>query len=217
MMEALGEGIAIDIDETLAATNRFWIAALMERFVNPDNLTHDEIVTRYRYTQKVPFWQTPEALSWMEEARISDALQEAIPLIENSNHVVEKLQQVTSIAGYLTARPECVRSGTKKWLAKHGFPEAPLVMRPDHLSTESASTWKGQFLASLYPRVWGIIDDNPSILAQLPKGYKGTIFLYDHPEELDSHGIHVVHVRTWDDVLPAVSAHPRSGAPELQS
>ena len=151
-----------------------------------------------------PFWQTPEALQWMEEARTSDELQERIPLIADANHVVGRLHSIVPIAAYITARPECVRFGTLRWLAKHNFPHAPLIMRPTELAHGTHNQWKAGVLAALYPKVRGIVDDNPGLIAHLPSDYQGTIFLYDHPEvvrpELD-----IVLVPTWEHVLPAVT------------
>ena len=198
-------GLALDIDETLSATNRFWIRELAERFGNPDNLSHDEIIARYRYTQHVPFWQAPEALAWMEEARNSDDIQEALPLIENANHIVEQLQKIVPIAGYVTARPQQVRSGTLKWLARHNFPHAPLIMRPEGMEYTDGNKWKAELLASLHPNVWGIIDDNPGLIPHLPSDYKGTIFLYDH-EGIGETSVNVVAVQKWEDMLAAVSS-----------
>ena len=61
-LEITTQGLALDIDETLSSTNRFWIQTLTEKFGNPENLSCEEIVSMYRYTQNVPFWQTDHAL-----------------------------------------------------------------------------------------------------------------------------------------------------------
>lgn len=216
-------GIALDIDETLSATNRFWITMLAERFGNPENLSHDEIIARYRYTQHVPFWQTPEALAWMEGARNSDEIQEALPLIENANHVVNQLQKVVPIAAYITARPERVRGGTLTWLSRHGFPDAPLLMRPEGLDYKDGNSgkWKAELLALLYPMVWGIIDDNVDVVSHLPSDYRGVVFLYDHDrEDVTRTDIKVVAVKKWEKMFSAVSAFAhenRRHSPQTQS
>jgi len=198
------KGIALDIDETLCATNHFWIESLTERFGNPHGLSREEIVVRYRYTQNVPFWQESEALEWMEHARTSDELQEKLPLTEDANHIVNELQKVVPISAYITARPEEVRNGTQRWLTQHGFPKAPLIMRPSGATYTDGNKWKAGVLAVLYPKVWGIIDDNPGLIEHLPEDYKGTIFLYDHIG-VEREGIRIVPIEKWDDVLNAVT------------
>lgn len=203
--EIVLKGIALDIDETLCATNHFWIESLANLFGNPDSLSREEIISKYRYTQNVPFWQEPEALAWMDHARNSDAMQEVLPLIENANHIVNQLQKVVPISAYITIRPQEVRNGTHKWLAQHGFPDAPLIMRPEHVAHAEGNKWKADTLVSLYPKVWGIIDDNPSLIEHLPEGYKGTIFLYDHTV-VHKPGIDIVPIKAWKDVFEAVSS-----------
>lgn len=206
--EIISAGIALDMDETLAATNRFWIQELAKRFGNPDNLSADEIIARYRYTQNIPFWQSAEALAWMEEARNSDEIQTALPLIENANQVVTRLNEIVPIAAYITARPQQVRNGSLEWLAQHGFPTAPLIMRPKDLDYTEGNKWKAELLASLYPSVWAIIDDNEGLLPHLPDDYQGTVFLYDHAES-PAKNLNVVAVKKWEDMLSAVSERYR--------
>lgn len=199
-------GLALDIDETLFATNHFWIETLIENFGNPENLSVSEIVSRYRYTQNVPFWQTKEALGWMENARNSNEIQRALPLIENANHVTRQLHGIAPIAAYVTVRPEQVRQGTLECLSLHNFPEVPLIMRPKDVSHSDGNRWKAELLVSLYPNVWGIIDDNPNLIAELPDTYEGTVFLYDH-DCIGETSVSVVEVRSWDDdMLEKVSA-----------
>lgn len=204
--DILVEGIALDIDETLADTNRFWVQELTKLYGKPPHLEFEEIVRQWRYVEHIPHWQTPEAFAWMDEARTSNVMQERIPLIGNANHVVERVHAIVPIAAYITARPECVREGTVRWLVTLGFPKAPLIMRPTELAHESSSKWKAELLAELYPQVRGIVDDNPGLIEHLPEGYQGTVFLYDHPEVARS-GLNIVLVPTWEHVLPAVARH----------
>lgn len=204
-LEIKNSGIALDIDDTLSATNQFWVEKLAEHFGKPDDFSHEEIVSRYLYMEHVPFWQTAEAFAWMEMARKSDEIQEALPLIENAKHIVEQLHKIVPIAAYITARPEQVRKGTLNWLSRHSFPEAPLIMRPEHSDHADGNKWKAELLASLYPTVWGIVDDNPGIIAHLPDEYEGTVFLYGR-ENVEKTNINVVAVKNWEDVLQAVSS-----------
>ncbi|MGB5018213.1 MAG: hypothetical protein WBO66_00605 [Candidatus Moraniibacteriota bacterium] len=202
-------GIALDIDETLSATGDHWAEILNETFGNPENLSVAEIIKKYRYASHVPYWQTPEALAWMENARHSDEFQGLIPLIENSNHIANKLKSIVPISAYITVRPESVRSGTMKWLAKHGFPKAPIIMRPADVLHVDGNKWKAEILTKIYPKVWGIIDDNPRLITYLPDDYQGTVFLYDH-EEIDTKKIHIIPVKKWEDMITVVTDNLRS-------
>lgn len=66
------QGIACDIDETLAWTVRDWVYHLSEQFGNPENLTPEEVVARYGHSSFFPpYWQTPECKQWMQD-RIHD-------------------------------------------------------------------------------------------------------------------------------------------------
>jgi 5'(3')-deoxyribonucleotidase len=193
------QGLALDIDETLSRTLSHWVKVLSEQFGNPENLEAHEIILKYRYAQHVPYWQTEEALAWMEEARNSDILQQALPLIENANTFVRKINKIIPILVYATTRPRIVKNGTVNWLKKHNFPIVDLLFRPPEIPIEMGNAWKASVLDALYPEVLGIVDDNPGVVNALPSSYKGTVFLYD----LDFHprtDVRVIPCKTWNDV-----------------
>lgn len=192
-------GLVLDIDETLSGTVGFWVEQLQERFGNPENLTPKEIVAKYRYTQLVPYWQSKEALEWMEQARENNSLQEALPLIENANHIVQQIDKIIPIVGYLTIRPQAVIEGTKTWLRKHDFPQVDVLARPVGLATADGNKWKADVLHALYPQVVGIIDDNPAVAKHLPRDYQGTVYLFDSEEAVKCE-IKVIPCKTWGDV-----------------
>ena len=199
------KGLALDIDETLSWTISYWVEKLQDKFGNPENLSVQEITEKYRFTQNVPYWQTKEALDWMEKARKSNEIQEILPLIEGSNKVVDKINKIIPIAAYVTIRSESVIPGTRKWLNKHGFPDAPVIAKPELISIEKGSKWKAQALKYLYPQIIGIIDDNPSIIDYLGEDYKGYVFLYDnidHPKISRA----IIPCKTWEDVYIKVRA-----------
>jgi uncharacterized HAD superfamily protein len=200
------KGLVVDIDETLSWTVGYWFDELQKKFGNPEKLTSQELVTKYRYFQNVPYWQTSDILKWTNEAINSNELQELLPLIENANHVVEKINKIIPIVGYMTARPEVILEGTKKWLAKHSFPEAEILLRPNEIPHEHGRIWKARVLEALYPEVLGIIDDNPNLVENLSTTYKGTIFLYD-VDEYPRHNIQVIPCKTWDMVYEKITAN----------
>ncbi len=197
------QGLALDIDETLSKTNIFWIESLSELFGNPENLTPKELAAKYRYTQNVPYWQSQEALDWMESARNSNNFQEQIPLIEDAHHTVQKINTIIPIIAYLTARPISVADGTQRWLDRHGFPKAQLITRPNEVPSSDGNLWKAKVLQDMYPDVIGIVDDNSLLVDNLSSDYKGVVFLYDNIQH-QRKDIKVIPCEHWDDVYTAV-------------
>lgn len=178
--EIIKPGLAVDIDETLSWTIGFWVQEMQEKFGNPENLTIKEMIEKYRYTQNVPYWQSPEALEWMSDKINSNETQEDLPLIDGSSVYLNKIKQIIPIVAYITVRPIRVLEGTKNWLDKHNFPSAPVICRPNEVDHSDGNQWKAAVLEDLYPDILGIIDDNPKLLHHLKKDYPGTVFLYDH-------------------------------------
>jgi len=175
-------GLALDIDETLSWTIGYWVEKMQEKFGNPENLTVKEMVEKYRYSNNIPYWQHAEALEWVSHMIWSDEIQKELPLIEEADLYVNKINEIIPIAAYITARPEKVLNGTKEWLKNHGFPEAPIICKPrtvEH-NEENNNKWKADVLKQSYPNIIGIIDDNVKLLEFLGDDYKGTVFLYDH-------------------------------------
>lgn len=155
-------GIALDIDETLSDTGPHWWNHMLKFHV--------------------PGWQTEEAKKHISDALDSDEFNEAIALLHESNVMVNKLIKIVPVVAYITARPDNVRKGTENWLAKHGFPKAPVILRPTTSSMkglETKNTWKAGVLKYLYPEIIGIVDDNAGLPSELAKeNYEGKLFLY---------------------------------------
>ncbi len=197
------KGIALDIDETLSWTIGWWVQNMQELFGNPENLSIAELIKKYRYTQNVPYWQTDEALKWMEEHRSSNAVQEQLPLIPDVHQYVLKIGKIVPVIAYITVRPESVIQGTKNWLTKHNFPEAPVIARPKSVDHTAGNEWKAEVLSYLYPNILGIVDDNPGLIQHLAESYKGTVFVYENDPPLRER-LDIVHCRDWQSVVEAV-------------
>jgi hypothetical protein len=195
-------GLALDIDETLSSTNVHWFRSMINRFGNPEGLSAEKIAEKYRYAQRVPYWQTKEAEEWMEEKRHSNEMQMELPLIENANHTVEKINKIIPIVAYITIRPHTVEEGTKHWLLKHNFPEAQVIFRPKEVPFSEGNKWKAKILQELYPKVIGIIDDNPELLTHLKTNYKGTIFVYNM-EKINT-SLHAIPCKDWKTTVNEV-------------
>ncbi len=198
-------GLAVDIDETLSYTIGHLVSKLQENFGNPENLSVKEIIEKYRYTSNVPYWQHDEAKQWIDKEIHSNELQENLPLIEDANIYLNKINEIIPVAAYITVRPTSVIEGTKIWLDKHGFPVAPIICKPMSVPHPEGNKWKAGVLQELYPQILGIIDDNAKLLEFLNKGYEGTIFLYDH-HRTDSQ-LHVIPCPNWPQVFENIKIH----------
>jgi len=193
-------GIALDIDETLSITVNWFAEKMLTKFGNPENLTVTELITKYKYTYNVPYWQHQEALDWVAEQIESNELQEQLPIIENANTYVNEINLHVPIVAYITNRPETVLSGTKNWLAKHNFSQAPIIARENYIPHLVGTTWKATVLEFLYPQVKAIVDDNASLVKALSKNYPGRVYLYDNKES-PRNDIDIVVCKTWQDVV----------------
>jgi hypothetical protein len=60
-------GLALDIDETLSATNVAWFQRLVTLFGNPEpELSVAQLVRKYHLAQNNPAWQSDDAQQWMQ-------------------------------------------------------------------------------------------------------------------------------------------------------
>ncbi|WP_236860070.1 hypothetical protein [Candidatus Formimonas warabiya] len=199
------KGLVIDLDETLSWTVYYMAGELAKLYGNPQNLSVEELCERMN-ARDIPFWNVEEVRKWGIQALESEEMTEEYPIMEGSDKAVEKINHVIPVVGYLTLRQTSVRDATKRWLAKHGFPDEPVITRPNNLKLEDGMKWKADTLAYLYPQVIGSIDDTLDIFNYLPSSYKGTIFLYgqtDYPKS----DLNIIPCKTWDDVYKKVIEH----------
>jgi hypothetical protein len=204
-------GIALDIDDTLSDTLHHYIGRLLEKFGSPEKMTVDEIIAKYTFTARVPFWQTSEIKEWLEQSSISNKDQEALPVLDNAVEVVKKINNVVPVRMYITSRPSLVVEGTTRWLASKGFPDAEVITRSHSQQKIDGNAWKAEILKARFPSIIGIVDDNPEIINALGDDYQGTIYLFGpHADEyIKKYGQknNVHSCPTWDDVLAAIKAH----------
>jgi len=169
------KGLVLDIDETISWTQPHLVRELLKLFGNPRNLSVEEACESMVRTRELPFEKPEAAIKWIVRALNSEERTEEYPIVEGSEKAVERIDHIIPIVGYLTLRKTLVRDATKRWLKKHGFPDKPVITRPNNSKTGEGMKWKARTLAYLYPQVIGIIDDNPDILDYLPSSYEGTI------------------------------------------
>jgi len=99
-------GLALDIDNTLSASNIHWAKELERLYGNPTGMTPEELCEKYMLSSHVPHWkESPEAQEWMEQARRSPEIHHEYPLIENAKHM-ENLQQQDAALDSQIARNE---------------------------------------------------------------------------------------------------------------
>ena len=147
LKESECQGLVLDIDETLAATNVAWFQRLAALFGQPPDMSVDQLLETYHLAQHVPCWQTAEAADWMAAQRISPEAQDGLPIISGAVEGVRKLQEITPLVGYLTVRPESVAKNTIAWLKASGFPDLPVVSKPDDLPFQEGNPWKAKTFA----------------------------------------------------------------------
>lgn len=196
-------GLALDIDETLSFTIGYMMEELIKKMGNPENLTAKEIARKYRHTDNIPYWQGIEVEKILNIIVNSNEIQKELPLIENANKVVQKINKIIPIVAYITVRPTSVFDGTKFWLKKHGFPKATIITKPRNISRKDGNKWKAKVLEYLYPQVVGIVDDNTGLSPFFSKKYKGVIYVYDSTEE-GRKDINVIPCEDWETVAKKV-------------
>lgn len=197
------KGLALDIDETLSFTIGYMIDTLIKKNGNPEGLTAKEIAKKYRHTDDIPYWQDEESKLILEDIVNSDEIQKNLPLIENANKIVQKINKTIPILAYITVRPRGILNGTKFWLKKHGFPDAPVITKPDFVDRKDGNRWKAKVLEYLYPQIVGIVDDNPGLTKFFGKDYKGVIYLYDSIKA-ERKDINVIPCVDWETVAEKV-------------
>jgi len=193
-------GLALDIDETLSFTIGGLFGDLMKYFGNPENLTLEEMIRKYKHSDKVPYWQGKECGLLIDKILTDEKIQKDLPLIKNANSLANKVDKIVPIISYITIRPRVIFEITKKWLKKNNFPKAPVILKPKNIDRKIGTKWKAKVLEYLYPEVLGIVDDNPGLVKNLSKSYKGIVFLYDHIET-DRKDIKVIPCKDWNQVL----------------
>ncbi len=199
------KGLVIDIDETLSNSALYMAGELGRLYGNPLNLSDEELFERL-LDRNVPFWDINVIREWGQVAMESAEIVEKYSVKEGAGKAVSKINDIIPMVGYLTLRPESIKDVSARWLKKHGFPEVPVLARPNSIKLTDGSMgmqWKAAVLDYLYPQITGLIDDTLEIYTYLPSNYKGTIFLYNKKPR-PKRELNTISCKTWDDVYREV-------------
>ncbi len=200
-------GIALDIDDTLCMTDLRWFEVMAERHSNPEGLTGRELLERYRNVFTVPYWDSPEGHAAILGYVYDDLFHETFQPVSDAVSGVNELSETVPLAAYITARPATLADTTASWLRRHGFPAAPLVMRPPGGEHRAMHAWKADVLCNLHPHVTGIVDDAPALMDELlARGYAGRQYVFDHGVHGKEYG-NAARYGTWAALVADIRAH----------
>ena len=195
--------IVCDIDDTLCITGRAWGEALAAAFDDPSLLDTAAIIRTYGAYQNVPSLQSPEANARMQALITSPDFYERLEPVAGAIDGLTRVHAHQTIGAYLTMRVKELLGPTRRWLAHHGCPAAPIVMAPEPTHITDRQSWKAKTLAGLYPAVSGIIDDDTFVVANMDATYHGSIFLLGS-DASPRQDIRVVPCKTWQHVCDAI-------------
>jgi len=180
--------IALDIDDTIAATNLYWAELCIKKYGSRNGLKPIEILHEYKYVKYVPFWKNNDIVSSFFNNPI---LWLDIPIVEKSNSVIVHLKK--QIFCYITTRPSYLRDVTKKWLKQNNFPDKEIYM-PD--SQIDQLEWKKNILLSLGRKIDCMIDDNIEYFEKLHEAnYNGRLITLNNYEKKPEY---IEHYVDWE-------------------
>lgn len=191
--------LALDIDETISNTILAWVIKMQDIFGNPEWLSPEKIVEKYKHSSNIPYWQDDEHIAWQSEKIICNEFQKDLPLIHLSQEIVNEINKVKKIGLYITARPESVIEWTKEWINNNNFPNVPILARPNNIHHKEWNQWKAKILEDLFPYIDSIVDDNPKLSYHLSNEYKWTLYLFGH-EDNHHNKIHTIPCKDWNEV-----------------
>lgn len=200
-------GLACDIDETLSHTAYSWMVHSIRLFGNPENLTPQQLVDKYQFSFNVPYWtKLPDYWERISPYIYDNSFQRELPVLSGALEGLRLIHEKVGVICYATARPLSVAEGTIDWLRENGFPPLNILMRPDEVDFKDGDREKVRAVASLFPKILGLIDDKAAVVNYFPSNYQGTIFHLgaDRPVRTD---IRVVPCKDWATLVREVSRH----------
>ena len=90
------------------------------------------------------------------------------PVLEEGRSAIREAQAAGSRIVYVTGRPQRWRRDTQEWLSRHGMPEGPLHMRPNH-DRRPARFYKAEVIGRLATEddLVAVVDDDLQVVQHL--------------------------------------------------
>lgn len=189
------QGLALDIDDTLADTARHTFQLAKQVF--PHDLTVDELLFKYRQPGEVPEWQTPEVTQWLEQHLGNAEYLNEMPVMSGAQPVVKRLSQKIPITCYITSRQHYTREMTLDWLARHEFPLAPLITRSADVI---AKNWKFAELKKNFTQSVCLIDDGLGKLTDEMFVDEPSLLMWFNPLGVPSNNHKVTSYASWSEI-----------------
>jgi len=183
------QGLAIDIDDTLADTAVACFQVIYEKYGQLTDKSLTELIAQYRQPGSVPAWQTIQIQTLIRNTIEDPDWLSQVPPIESAATVIQRLSTTVPVSLYISSRLTHHQSVTEKWLLAHGFPLAPVKLRT---IDETRPNWKLAFLAAMYPDTYGLIDNELGFLPVEKHEYRGRLLWFNryhtptlHPQLLE--------------------------------
>ncbi len=207
-MSSQEAGICCDVDDTISGTNLYWAQFALENFGNPESISAQELVKRYRYVRNVPYFGA-DVTKWVEEHIQSNSAKLDLPVIPRAVESLEQICRDVPLKAYLSGRPEKVLSGTSEWLKLNRFPESKIILQPsDSLlsswGVQGGTEWKARLLDFLYPHINTVIDDDETIPEFLKGDFQGRVYLFSHNDSRFKDP-RVICCADWEAVLQQIA------------
>lgn len=149
--------LVLDVDETLVLSVRKWTEQMNALFYTrlkllQEPLSFEEVCARggtYGSFGSHPDIPQPLFERATQRRLGSKRFNTHLPIVEdNIQAVLAELEQAGMIVGmYLTARPDSVTEVTRQEMLRLGFPAAPVLARPKHISEPKIAQWKHEQLS----------------------------------------------------------------------
>lgn len=147
-----------------------------------------------------------EIRAWLHASFLHEENYVGMPLVSGVPAAMSYMRHHGGdVIGCLTSRREHLRKVTEPGVHLQLGAALHVVMRPDDMHWSATKARKVAFLLSVWPRIKGIIEDDPKIVPALREAnYKGTVYLYRSQNPYIP-GIRVVSCATPMEIALAIA------------